>query len=130
MGKGIEGGESVTKIRKRLTGYFEGDDIRQRTELIARTETNWAYNEGAVDGYKQSGVVKAKEWLTAQDDRLCEFCEPMNGKIVDVDKSWFKTGEEFEGNEGGVLSFSYEDVGHPPLHPRCRCTIIPVLKEI
>ncbi len=130
VGKGIEAGESVTKIRKRLTGYFDGDDIRQRTELIARTETNWAYNEGAVDGYIQSGVVKAKEWLTAQDDRLCEFCEPMNGKIVGIDESWFKTGEEFEGNEGGKLSFSYEDVGHPPLHPRCRCSIIPVLKDI
>ena len=54
----------------------------------------------------------------------------MNGKIVGVDESWFKTGEDFEGNEGGKLSFSYEDIGHPPLHPMCRCTIIPVLKEI
>ncbi len=130
LGKGIEAGESVTKVRKRLVKYFDGDDIRNRTELIARTETNWAYYEGAVDGYKQSGVVKAKEWLTAQDDRLCEFCEPMNGRIVGIDNSWFKTGENFEGNEGGKLSFSYEDIGHPPLHPQCRCTIIPVLKEI
>ncbi len=130
VGDGIKAGESVTKVRKRLVKYFDGDDIRKRTELIARTETNWAYNEGAVDGYKQSGVVKAKEWLTAQDDRLCQFCEPMNGRIVDVDKSWFNKGEDFKGNKGGILSFSYENIGHPPLHHMCRCTIIPVLKEI
>ena len=25
------------------------------------------------------------------------------------------------------LKFTYEDVDHPPLHPYCRCTILPVL---
>lgn len=130
VGKGIEKGESIPKIRKRIASYLTGDSIRQRAEVIARTETLWAYNNGAVEGYKQSGVVEAKEWLTAQDDRLCQYCEPMNGEIVDVDKDWFKQGEEFRGNEGGVLSFSYGNVGHPPLHPQCRCTVIPILKEI
>ena len=28
------------------------------------------------------------------------------------------------------MVFSYEDVGEPPLHPNCRCTILPVVEEV
>ena len=130
VAKGIEAGESTAKIRKRLSDYFKGDDIKYRAEKIARTESIWAYNSGAVAGYQQSRVVKGKEWLTAKDDRLCQFCEPMDGVTVELEQNYFGMGEVFEGNKGGNLTFGYEDIGHPPLHPQCRCTIIPVLKEI
>jgi len=37
---------------------------------------------------------------------------------------------EVEEAEKASMTFSYEDVGWPPLHPNCRCTILPVVEEV
>ena len=129
LATGLEAGENTSQLRKRIQGVFGFDD-RNRATRIARTETIWALNEGAVEGYKQSGVVVAKEWSTAADERVCQWCEPMDGKIVGLEGDYFKMGDSFIGRDGGTLNFEIENVGHPPLHPQCRCAIIPVVKEI
>ena len=128
---GIEAGENGFKIRRRIEAAM-GIDPNQRTRatLIARTETIWAFNEGAVQGYRQSGVVEAKEWLTSWDEQTCEFCSSMDGTIVGLDLSFLEMGTDFVGERGGILNNSYENTDHPPIHPRCRCTIIPVLHEV
>ena len=127
---GIEAGEGSTELGKRLTEHFDVHLKRHRSVLIALTETSWAYNEGTMQAYAESHVVKGKEWLTAADDRLCEFCSPMNGEILDVEGAYWSKGDSVIGEAGGTLTASYEDIRHPPLHPRCRCTLIPVLKEV
>jgi len=123
---GIEAGEGAVEIRKRVSGLF-GSFERLRAERIARTETIWAHNEGAVQAYVQSGRVSGKQWVVAHDDRLCEFCRQMDGKIVSVEGDFWQKGDTQIGDLGGALNFAYEDVGHPPLHPMCRCTIVPIL---
>ena len=44
-----------------------------RLETIVRTETIRASNEASVSGWRQTGVVSAKEWWTAQDERVSPF---------------------------------------------------------
>ena len=128
---GLAEGESGFKIRRRIEVVMGIDPMeRKRAVRIARTETIWAFNEGAVQGYKQSGVVEAKEWLASADDRTCEWCSSMDGTIVGLDTSFLDMGTDFTGTEGGILNNSYENTDHPPIHPLCRCTIIPVIHEI
>jgi HK97 family phage portal protein len=129
LAEGIEEGEAIPKLRKRITDKFGESVTRYEATRIARTETIWAWNEGAVQGYIQSGVVRKKQWLCANDERTCQWCPEMDGKIVEVEATFFNKGDGFEGSQGGLLTFDYEEIGHPPLHPQCRCTIIPVVED-
>lgn len=138
LAEGLEANETVPILRKRVTNVFEGLE-RYSAERIARTETIWAWNEGAVQGYIQSGVVEKKQWLSSGDSRSCDFCPTLDGKIISVEANYFEkggsgmdviTGKDDEGKEiHRTLSFVYEDVGHPPLHCNCRCTIVPIIEE-
>ena len=123
----IDEGEGVVGVRNRIMAEWDLFD-KYRATTIARTEVIWAWNEGARQGYKQSGIVTRMEWLSTGDDRTCDFCPELDGKTVDitVDEQFFDKGEIMENAKGGKLNFEYEDVGHPPLHPMCRCTVIPV----
>ena len=131
IAEGIEAGEVGNDLRKRLRGVFfieaEQNISVNRSKVIARTETIWAFNEGAVQGWQQSGVVEAKQWSVAQDDRLCPLCAPMEGKIVPLEGHFYELGE-FDVTGG--IQFEYENIDHPPLHPQCRCSLIPILIEV
>lgn len=83
---------------------------KRRAMVIARTETNRASNEGALAGYKASGLVTAKEWLTAEDDLVSPECQE-NGAAgpIGLDAN-FPSGDPC-----------------PPVHPNCRCTITPIV---
>ena len=126
---GEKQGEGIVKIRKRIKGVFE-EATTSRANNIARTETSRADNFGIVEGYKQSGVVTAKEWVTAADERVCPYCGPMHGRIVSLDKNFFNQNASYRGTASNSISFSYGSIGEPPLHAQCRCTTIPVVKSI
>jgi SPP1 gp7 family putative phage head morphogenesis protein len=68
---------------------------------IVRTETMEAVNAGVMDGYRSHDVEKV-EWLAA--DGCCERCMALDGHVFGIDS--------------GVSA---------PLHPNCRCTVIPVI---
>ena len=126
---GIDLGESMIKIRDRVDNVFndmvgEGwsdEDGLYRSMRIARTETIRASNGAAQEAYRQSGVVSGKEWLATADDRTCEDCIDMNGKILDLNANYFTKGEDEEAD--------YADIDGPPLHPDCRCTLVPIVEE-
>ena len=124
---GTEAGEGINEIKNRVKEVFiEAKD--SRAFAIARTESSRASNFGITEGYRQSKVVKGKEWVTAFDERTCDYCLSMNGKIVSLDENYFDEGDEFSprGTEK-PMDIGYADVGEPPLHTNCRCTTIPVL---
>jgi hypothetical protein len=50
-----------------------------------------------------------KKWLTAQDERVCPVCGPMDGVVVDV-RDRFTLPDEAQ-------------VWAPGIHPKCRCTM-------
>lgn len=123
----MEGGESIRDITGRVKELFDGYSTA-RAELIARTETIRASNYAAIESYKQSGVVRAKEWLVTSDDRLCPLCQEMDGTVIELDDNFVDFEDEFTGG-GETMTADYEAVGGPPLHPNCRCTLIPVVDE-
>ncbi len=73
-------------------------------DRIVRTETQRVLNDGQRQTYKDRGYSQV-EWLVADDERLCEECMAIDGKIFNIDEV------------------------PAVLHPRCRCTFIPVLNE-
>lgn len=86
-----------------------------RARNIARTETMRAANAGQQLLWEQGveeGLINParteREWIVTPDDRLCEFCEPMDMQRVGMD-------EDFQSELGPVHE--------PPLHPSCRCAI-------
>ena len=117
---------------------------KARANMLARTYTIWSYNEGARSQYINNGISQM-EWLTTMDDRLCPFCAPQNGKVVGVNDPFHPAGEEIIGLEpdpetGDIMVDEFGNeilanrnirtlfrIDHPPLHPNCRCTIVPVI---
>ncbi len=64
----------------------------------------------------------------------CPFCNTMNESIVRLDDPFVEAdgsvpGTVSEGMKPTSLLTPFE-VQHPPLHPNCRCTVVPVLSEI
>lgn len=124
---GTEAGEGIIQIKDRVKEVFtEAKD--SRAFAIARTESSRASNFGITEGYRQSKVVKGKEWVTAFDERTCDYCLAMNGKIVNLENNFFDEGDDFKPRgTDKPMDLDYADVGEPPLHANCRCTTIPVL---
>lgn len=120
---GLEAGEAIDDIKERILNSTAFS--KARSENIARTETIRAQGKAQIEVWKESGVVEGKLWYTAVDERVCPYCDPMNGKTIGISDSFFKKGDVQTGNDGGTLNLDYEDVGSPPLHPQCRCVLIP-----
>lgn len=113
-------GDSPTAISD--TARVRADLIRMRGNLLATTETNRVVNASLealwIDNL-QAEVSKAvvrlatplpqntqKTIVTRQDDRVCDYCEPLDGVSA-------KVGEAYD-TKYGLFS-------GPPFHPRCRC---------
>ena len=118
--------ESVADLKKRLKLYF---NETKRSEMISRTEVSRASGEATSTIYKETGAV-GKQWITARDERVCQFCGPMNNKIIPINKNFWNKGGKMIGDSGGTLKFKFESVKQFPLHPQCRCDLIPVFDEI
>jgi len=117
---GLEKGESIPELMKRVNGtYANWNKMRSRT--IARTETIRGSNQGAIEAYRQSGVVKKKEWVSFLDSRTCADCAALNGEIVELE-------EIFVEKEGKYDSKFYKYIDAPPLHTLCRCAVAPVIE--
>lgn len=116
-------GETVGGIARALQRTML-EQSRWRAERIARSATIWNYNEGAQQFYAESGVG-AQGWLVTEDDVLCEFCRPMDGTQIPMDEDFVGAGD-VTGDEGGSMTLEWA-VEHPPLHPNCRCALVPVI---
>lgn len=123
ISEGIQQGDTLYKLKQRISAvYFNANTIR--AERIARTETIAASNEAALEAYRQSPITIAKEWHA--EPSACEFCGAMNGKIVGLEEAFVPLGGSVEGTDEGTYQVNYQTVTHPPLHPNCRCAIVPV----
>lgn len=131
MLEGLEAGESIPELTKRVNTYFENTLEKHKAQTIARSESSRASHQGLVEGWKQSEVVTAKVW-DAQSD-ACPFCEALEGTVVALESNFFEQGGHMTvtGREGQklTLNFGYEPVIAPPLHPNCVCSLLAVLQE-
>lgn len=116
--KGIVGsqiaGDSIRDAIKRLAEALGLNPDRskwdrglyKRLEMIARTEILRASNNGTMAIYQaNTDVLNGWQFITAQDDRVCPECAPLDGRVYALD----------------------DTANQPPLHPNCRCDSTPVL---
>jgi hypothetical protein len=64
----------------------------------------------------------------------CALDAYMNNKILILGGTWFEQGTsitlpKLNGNGTETFKFNYEAIKRPPSHPRCRCTLAPVVNE-
>lgn len=118
---GAANGESLAKLKGRVEDVFQ-EAKGYRAERIARTESLRASNLSAELTYKQSGFSKAK-WFT--NPGACEFCQTFDGQVKEIGSDFAKVGTVVESEAGNQMSLTYDDVVVPPLHPQCRCSIVP-----
>ncbi len=123
--EGIKAGEAADQIRKRILEDAKGAVGKRKAETIARTETARAYTRGQHLTWEKSGIVTRKVWSAVGD--ACPFCQALDGKVIEIDKVYYGEGESIEAEwNGEVLSLDVGmDVEGPPLHPNCRCAIVP-----
>jgi len=107
--RGIMNGEGIQKIKARVSKVFDVGE--NRAEMIARTETNRAENQGKFQAMKASGKKFKKRWVAAIDERTSEICKRLNGKEVNFEENFKDT---ISGWEGLV----------PPAHVNCRSIVI------
>ena len=121
--------QPVTELAKEIEQDPSGLFDRNRAEMIARTESARAFVQGEELGWQESGAVAAKRWLLSS--MACEFCRAaaaeVNRRINELGKPLYQRGTQLRGTDGGLMKLDYEDVGGPPLHPHCRCDLVPVL---
>ena len=76
--------------------------------MVAVTEINRAVSAATLAIYAEAGI-RAKEWLTAADQRVCPTCDRNAG----------------DGPIPLDAAFTSGDTA-PPGHPTCRCALGPV----
>lgn len=125
--KGLNAGESLSDITKRVEQVYEWSDT-ERAEMVAKTESFRTANDALKTAWKQSGVVKTVRWYTSEKDNVCPFCQDMNGKTIPIESNFFDAGATLtveDSSSTKTMTMDYGDVGAPPLHPLCACFIRP-----
>lgn len=133
LGDGLEKGENIDQLATRVQEWADGqkdqDGSWSRATTIARTESMRAARSAELEAWESTGLVTGKTWLLAPDP--CEFCEAVSksfeNKSVGLRDTFYKKGDVLTGADGGRMVLDFEDVTAPPLHPNCRCSMIPKL---
>jgi len=116
VNEGIAEQKSLKDIKNDVKGemskLYADETSDGRAMMIARTETNRIKTMGKIQSYKDSGVVKAKEWNAFLDNRTSEICKRLNGQRVHLDQNFV---DPLDGRE-------YTQP--PETHPNCRCTVV------
>lgn len=107
----LDAGTDPSRADELYTKY-SGQLLRQRANLIARTETIRAsaigqrglWNAAVANGYLDPAAT-IKVWSAANDERVCSICDDLDQQESTID--------------GG-----YGEVDAPPAHPGCRCSEI------
>lgn len=111
-------GTGAKQLRDKLTKDFQlkGNYVAER---LVRTELSYIHNKAALDRYRQAGieyyeVEDTEDWPGSgkHPERECMECKRIS------DESPYKIN---------MASFG---VNCPPIHPNCRCTIIPVIEGL
>jgi HK97 family phage portal protein len=127
--EGVKQGLHYSEIGEQIASLYEISN-ESRAQTIARTETFRTANEANKEAWKQTGTVRTIKWYTAADERVCEYCGPMHGKTIDIEKNFFDVGDTVPGAEGGALKVDYAPVEAGTLHPNCRCFTRPDTIEL
>jgi hypothetical protein len=117
-----EEGASDELIDQRAEEYADRL-LNQRAEMIARTETLAASNEGQrllwdqaiEDGLLTGGEKRKWLWTEGLDKVPCPLCSAMDGELTGIDEPW-TLPDGFESMDGETEVMVPQQV-----HPHCRC---------
>lgn len=104
--KGLIRGESLQDMARNLDKKINNG--YENALRVVHTETCWIQNKATVDSYKETGVKKY-QYISFIDNRTSQVCRDLEGSI-------FKVSEAVAG------------VNLPPMHPRCRSCIVPIIE--
>ena len=121
ISEGVDSGESLVKIKKRVENIYQ-DAKGYRAERIARTESLRASNESAELVYKSNGFSQVR-WFS--NPGACDFCKELNATVKSIGNDFYSLGDVITNNEGQRLQIDYRNITTPPLHPNCKCSIVP-----
>lgn len=96
-------GKKTTQLKKILQERFAVS--YSRADSIVRTEMSHIQNQAARKRYEDYGIKEVQVWAD-EDERRCEVCGKLHKKKYPI------------GSQIPV-----------PAHPRCRCSIIPVIED-
>ena len=96
-------GKKSTELKEMLQERFNVS--YNNADMIARTEIAHIQTQAAKQRYKDYGIQKV-EFYADPDERTCPECGKLHGKI-----------------------YSIYDAVQLPRHPRCRCTLLPVIED-
>lgn len=100
-------GKKTTELKQMLIERFNVSYSQANT--LVRTETAHIQIEAAAQRYKDYGIEKY-EFLGREEHDIGCKCKELNGKVF-------------------LLSEKKTGINAPPLHPNCRCCIVPVIEE-
>jgi len=118
LSQGIEEGESLEDLRKRVEHTFE---VRQGAgaRAVASTETLASVNGGWLEAYKQSKVVNKKEWYHAGSSK--------NDRPEHIAISGEERGLDDKFSIG--LMFPGDPDASPDQTTNCKCIILEVIED-
>jgi SPP1 gp7 family putative phage head morphogenesis protein len=104
----VKGDSSRAQLQSAIDNVLGSKTFAGRAETIARTELTHAYNTGRIETFSDNGVEAVRRYCII-DERTCPQCAGLNGMVANL-------------NDWGEMARIYA-----PSHPRCRCTISPLL---
>lgn len=113
IAQGIAQGGSVQAVADMIGATFSvSETYRNRLVAIARTEVQRVANDVALASYVENAdVISGVQWLATLDSRTCLVCARRHNVVYPLEN----------GRPVGLDR-------RPPLHPRCRCFLAPVVK--
>lgn len=105
--QGLIAGDGTAVIARDLRAL--GGVVKNRAEMIARTESLKASNAAQMKVY-EANDVKYGVWFSTADERTCPYCGPLMGNIYRLSDLYV--------NDSRGWTFQI-----PPAHVRCRCKI-------
>lgn len=108
---GVAGSLLLSRLRKTMGADSTRNAARgnfNRVLVLTRTGVQSAVNTGSLIAVRENGVlIDGTIHLTTLDERTCPICAPLDGRFYPLD--------------------STQDL--PPIHPNCRCTRIPRIRD-
>lgn len=125
------------KKAKEMSIKYSAKQHRYRAQMIARTEIAFSYNQGEYHSVKQAQEQNLmgkcrKQWVTADTERTCTYCDSMDGQIIEMDEDFYyyknkrlPDGRVVRVRERINPNLKGEKIGKcPPAHPQCMCLTV------
>lgn len=119
--QGQSKGESLARLKKRVEQVY-ADAKGYRAERIARTESLRESNRASEIVYQNNGYGQVR-WVI--NPGACSFCQTYAGRTKEIGTVFSPVGEVVTDANGNQLKIDYNDIDTPPLHPNCKCNIVP-----